>query len=236
MNNNKKILETLKSRLYKKDSVHAFWLEGSLADKDSDEYSDLDIWLSVDDDKIRSIHKEIEQILETINPIDFRFVLKPTGELGHNVYHLRGMSEFLTIDINTQKLSRAIMLTEDIDLYEIIFDKSNIVRTKSRVQIEFNKATELVELMKFIDYTALSVRKNDKRGKKMEAREYYRNILVHVLEYLRKKNGIHEKVDFGFKHTYKDIPEDEANKLEDFYFSNVTDGTIESLKSWLNSV
>jgi len=236
MDDRHKIIETLKSQLQLLESVHAMWLEGSLAEKDNDEYSDLDIWLSVDDDKLRSIFGDIEVVLEAIAPIDFKFVLKPDGELGHNVYHLEGMSEFLSLDINTQKVSRDVVLIEDIDIHETVFDKSEVIRTKQREVVEFNKEIELAELLKFVDYTALSVKKNALRGKKMESREYYRNVLVHVLEYLRKKAGVPEKVDFGFKHIYKDIPGDEARKLEEFYFSVVDDEIIKSLKSWLKSI
>ena len=181
MDDKNKIIETLKNQLQHLDYVHAMWIEGSLAEKDNDEYSDLDIWLSVEDKRLRSIFDDVEKALETIAPIDFKLVLKPIGELGHNVYHLAGMSEFLTLDINTQKFSRDVVLREEIDLYEIIFDKTGIIRTMPRESINFNKDEELAELIKFIDYTALSVKKNALRGKKMESREYYRSILVHVL-------------------------------------------------------
>ncbi|NCU30855.1 nucleotidyltransferase domain-containing protein [Candidatus Saccharibacteria bacterium] len=236
MDDKSKIIETLKNHLQHLESVHAMWLEGSLAEKDNDEYSDLDIWLSVDDKRLRSIFDDVEKALETIAQIDFKFELKPSGELGHNVYHLAGMSEFLTLDINTQKFSRDIVLREEIDLYETIFDKAGLIRTMPRESINFNKAEQLAELIKFIDYTALSVKKNALRGKKIESREYYRNILVRVSEYLRKKSDISEKTDFGFKHCYKDIPKDEVIKLEAFYFADVDDDTIESLKSWLKSI
>lgn len=236
MDDKNKIIETLKNQLQHLDSVHAMWLEGSLAEKDNDEYSDLDIWLSVNDDVLRGIFDEVDKALETIAQIDFKFELKPSGELGHNVYHLAGMSEFLTLDINTQKFSRDVKLREGIDLYETVFDKSGIIRTVPREPIAFDESEQLAQLIKFIDYTALSVKKNALRGKKIESREYYRNILVRVLEYLRKKSGIAEKADFGFKHCYKDVPNDQIIKLESFYFADASDDTITSLKSWLKSI
>lgn len=236
MDDKNKIIETLKNQIQHLDSVHAMWLEGSLAEKDNDKYSDLDIWLSVNDDVLRSIFDEVDKALETIAQIDFKFELKPSGELGHNVYHLAGMSEFLTLDINTQKFSRDVELREGIDLYETVFDKTGIIRTVPREPIAFDESEQLAQLIKFIDYTALSVKKNALRGKKIESREYYRNILVRVLEYLRKKSGIAEKADFGFKHCYKDVPNDQITKLESFYFADVSDDTITSLKSWLKSI
>ena len=137
--------------------------------------------------------------------------------------------------INTQKLSRVVLFTEDIDIYKTLFDKTNIIQTTARRSTPFDKPAELSNLLKHIDYAALSVRKNAIRGKKMESNEYYRGILINVLEYLRKKAGISEKADFGFKHIHKDIPHEESGKLEDFYFANPVD-SIEPLKSWLKSI
>lgn len=236
MNDKDKIIQALRTGLGQLDSVHAMWLEGSVAEKDSDQYSDLDIWLSVDDDKLRSVYKDVESILETIAPIDFKLELKPSGELGHNVYHLAGMSEFLTLDINTQKLSRDVVLREGIDLHKTIFDKAGVIRTVPREPIDFNKDEQLAELIKFIDCTALSVKKNALRGKNIESKEYYRSILVRVLEYLRKKSGIAEKADFEFKHASKDIPIHEAARLEEFYFAEANSETIMTLKTWIQSI
>lgn len=237
MDDKDKIIDLLKNKLHENLYVHALWLEGSLAEKEQDEYSDLDIWLSVDDEKLHTIYADVEEILESLAPIDFKFVLKKNSELGHNVYHLSGMSKFLSLDINTQKLSREVVLTEGIDIHEVLFDKSGVIRTAKRKILEFNQSEELEDLIKFIDYSYLSAEKNAIRQKTLLAREYYRAILLKVLEYLRKKNGIPEKVDFGFKHMFKDIAEAEAKQLESFYFAATTDQElIDSLKSWLRSL
>ena len=191
MDDKNKIIETLKNQLQHLDFVHAMWLEGSLAEKDNDEYSDLDIWLSVNDDMLRNIFDDVEKALETIAPIDFKLVLKPSGELGHNVYHLAGMSEFLTLDINTQKFSRDVVLREEIDLYEIIFDKTGIIRTMPRESINFKKDEELAELIKFIDYTALS---------KKECFTWQKNGIARVLqEYPSARLGIFTKKIWHFR-------------------------------------
>ena len=112
MGDKQKIIETLKNHLINRDDVHAFWVEGSIPQGFADEYSDIDLWLSVDDSKIFTIFDEIEPILGEIAPIDFRYVVKKRGDLGQNIYHLSGLSEFLTIDINTQGISRNVYLTK----------------------------------------------------------------------------------------------------------------------------
>ena len=122
MNNREKITELLKEHLQARDDVYAFWVEGSAPQGYADEFSDIDLWLSVDDDKIFMVYDDIEQILSEIAPIDFRYVVKNKGELGQNVYHLEGMSEFLTVDVNTQGVSRDVYLVKGIDDAEVIFD------------------------------------------------------------------------------------------------------------------
>ena len=236
MENRKKIITALRSHLQPFNFVHALWLEGSIAEKDDDIYSDLDIWLSVDDDMLLSIYDEVEVALKSVAPIDYKYVLKRSGELGHNVYHLKGMNEFLTLDINSQKISRNISHRENVDFYEMIFDKSNVIKIEPLKPYTFVKDSQLAEVIEYINYMAVNIKKNRLRDRDIESGEYYRAVLQRVVCYLRLKNGKHEKSDFGFKHIYKDIPADEYSKLTAFYFGEASDSTLSSLKKWLRSI
>lgn len=88
MQNRDKIVEHLRGKLEARNDIHAFWVEGSGPQGHADELSDIDLWVSTDDDKIFTIYNDIEQILSEIAPIDFRYVVKNKGELGQNVYPL----------------------------------------------------------------------------------------------------------------------------------------------------
>ena len=205
MNNREKITELLKEHLQARDDVYAFWVEGSAPQGYADEFSDIDLWLSVDDDKIFMVYDDIEQILSEIAPIDFRYVVKNKGELGQNVYHLEGMSEFLTVDVNTQGVSRDVYLVKGIDDAEVIFDKQNIVKFKEREPANVDIEAKRKKLQGFYEQMRPSVLKNVRRGKSLEVLYYYHLILRYATKFLRLKHGWHEKTDFDLKHIYRDI-------------------------------
>ena len=238
MNNREKITELLKEHLQARDDVYAFWVEGSAPQGYADEFSDIDLWLSVDDDKIFMVYDDIEQILSEIAPIDFRYVVKNKGELGQNVYHLQGMSEFLTVDVNTQGISRDVYLVKGIDDAEIIFDKQDVVKFKEREPANVDIEAKRKKLQGFYEQMRPSVLKNVRRGKSLEVLYYYHLILRYATKFLRLKHGWHEKTDFDLKHIYRDIPEAEVKNLERFY--DVPTSEIESvlseLEAWIRSL
>lgn len=238
MDDRQKIIEHLQKRLGGRTDVHAFWIEGSVAQGYADEYSDIDLWLSVDDDKIFTIYDDIEQILAEIAPIDFRYVVKDKGELGHNVYHLQGMSEFLTVDVNTQGVSRDVFLVKGIDDARVIFDKQNIVKFREREPMNIDIEAKRRKLRGFYEQMHPNVIKNVRRGKKLEALGYYHQILRYATKFLRLKYDWYEKTDFDVKHIYRDVPEAEVKNLERFY--DVRASEIESvlpkLEAWVKSL
>ena len=238
MENRNKIVEHLRSNLEPRDDIYAFWIEGSGPQGHADEFSDIDLWVSTDDDKIFTIYDEVEQILVEISPIDFRYVVKNKGELGQNVYHLQGMSEFLTIDINTQGISRDVYLVKGIDDAEVIFDKQNIVKFKEREPANMDLEAKRKKLQGFYEQMRPSLLKNVRRNKNLEALYHYHLILRYATKFLRLKYGWHEKIDFDLKHIYRDIPENEVKNLERFY--DVQASKIESilpeLEGWIRSL
>lgn len=177
MENRNKIVERLRSKLEARDDIYAFWIEGSVPQGFADELSDVDLWVSTGDDKIFTIYSDIEIILSEIAPIDFKYVVKNKGELGQNVYHLQSMSEFLTIDINTQGISREVYLVEGVDDATIIFDKRGIVKFKEREPANIDKEAKRKKLQGFYTQMRPSLLKNIRRSKSLEALYYYHLIL-----------------------------------------------------------
>lgn len=241
MENRDKIVKYLQNKLEPRDDIYAFWIEGSAPQGHADEFSDIDLWLSVDDDKVFTIYGDIEQILAEIAPIDFRYVVKNKGELGQNVYHLQGMSEFLTIDVNTQGIGRDphdTVLVRGIDDAEIIFDKRNVIKFKEREPANIGIEAKRKKLQGFYAQMRPSLLKNVRRGKNLEALYYYHIILRYATKFLRLKYGWHEKTDFDLKHIYRDIPESEVKNLERFYdvSASEVEGVLPELEEWVRSL
>lgn len=238
MDDKEKIIKQLNEHLQIRDDVYAFWVEGSVAQGHADKLSDIDLWLSVDDDKVFTIYSDIESVLSEISPIDFRYAVKSRGELGQNVYHPQGMNEFLTIDINTQKLSRDVLLTRGIDDAKVIFDKQNIVKFKEREPLTVDIEAKRKKLQGFHTQMRPSLLKNVRRGRSLEVLYYYHLILQYATKFLRLKYGWYEKIDFDLKHIYRDIPKNEVSSLERFYdvrASEVED-ILPELERWIKSL
>ena len=232
------VIDHLKGGLKARDDVHAFWLEGSIPQGYADEFSDLDLWLSVDDDKVFAIYEVIENILGEIAPIDFKYTVKHNGQLGHNVYHLEGTDDFLTIDINTQGLSRDVYLVKGIDEAEVIFDKNNVVKFEDRKDISVNIEAKRNKLQAFYVQMLPNVLKNIRRHKPLEALYYYHLILRYTTRFLRLKYNWQEKTDFDLKHIYRDVPEHDVDKLEQFYDVKLSDieEKLPKLKEWIRGL
>ena len=201
-------------------------------------FSDIDLWVSTDDEKIFTIYDDIEQILAEIAPIDFRYVVKNKGELGQNIYHLQGMSEFLTIDINTQGISRSVYLLKGVDDAEVIFDKQHVVKFKEREPADVDLEAKRKKLQGFYAQMRLSLLKNIRRGKNLEALYYYHLILRYATKFLRLKHDWHEKTDFDLKHIYRDLPENEVKNLERFYDirASEAEAILPELEAWINNL
>lgn len=241
MNDNTKIIEHLRNELEVRNDIYAFWIEGSAPQGYADEFSDIDLWLSTDDDKIFTIYGDIEAILSEIASIDFKYVVKTKGALGQNVYHLQGMTEFLTIDVNTQSINRdpnESYLVKGIDDATIIFDKRGVVRFKEREPANIDIEAKRKKLQGFYKQMHPSLLKNVRRGKSLEALYYYHLILRYATKFLRLKYGWHEKADFDLKHIYRDIPETEVESLERFYDvkANEVETVLPELKEWIVSL
>ncbi len=238
MDDRQKVIKHLEKHLRERADVHAFWVEGSIPQGYADEYSDMDLWLSVDDDKIFAIYGDIEPILAEIAPIDFRYEMKNTGELGHIAYHLKGMSEFLTIDLNTQGTSRDVKLVEGVDDAEVIFDKKQIVDFRVYPPRDDNLDEAHERLRDYYKLISLSVIKSFKRNKTLEALYYYHLILRYATKFLRLKHGWREKMDYDLKHIYRDIPETEVKNLERFYDVRASEieAALPELESWIKGL
>jgi len=92
-----RILETILTALEPADFVLALWQGGSAAHGYTDEWSDLDLEAMVEDNRVQETFDILENALETIAPIRFKYrVPEPTWH-GHSqcYYQLEGVSPFL---------------------------------------------------------------------------------------------------------------------------------------------
>lgn len=238
MSDSQRIIDALSHQLESNDQVHALWLEGSAARGQADEYSDLDFWLLVDDTYLDGVQAEVRSALEQIGTLDLNYQMNVSGERGHVVYHIAGMSEFLTIDINVRKISLGTEVTAQLDDIRVIFDKSKLIKLIQPAQGSFDEAEAKTRLLDFYRVQRPNVLKNLRREKPLEAIVYYQSLLEYIVKYYRLKSGLVAKKDFRFKHLYHDLAPEITAKIEYFYFISADDleSRLDELGDWIKEL
>ncbi|WP_248277557.1 nucleotidyltransferase domain-containing protein [Brasilonema sp. UFV-L1] len=135
-----KFLKTIIAALQPKDFVLAFWQGGSAAHGYTDEWSDIDIEVIVEDDYVQQTFDIVEAALQTISEINFKYrVPEPTWH-GHSqcFYQLVGVSPFLAIDFAVMKRSSRndFLDVERHGQAVIAFDKANLI-VPTHLNLEF---------------------------------------------------------------------------------------------------
>jgi len=216
------IIEALGNELKNNSAVLAFWLEGADALDTVDRYSDMDVWLDVQDGHEGTVIKQVQVILSKIAPLDFAHeVDHPHPKIRQNFFHLKDTSEFLIIDVCVQSHSREFWHTKESQDEEvkIIFDKKDVIEFRNLDKTEFqnNQKKRIAELKKTFSFFQAWVKKGVKRNNFLEALSYYHSfILKPLIELLRIKYEP-TKREFGLKHIERDLPIEALKQLEDLY-------------------
>lgn len=233
-----KIVKVLEKKLQSKKFIHAMWLEGSIAQLKSDEYSDIDLWLEVDQPAIDKTFNLVKKSLGTIGPIDLEYEIHKNNDQKHIIYHIAGTSEFLTVDVNIQPYPWENILTIGIDEIKVIFNKDvNFKHTKKNIKT-FNEDKSKIRIMNYYKAMKPNIMKNLLRNKPLEAMIYYENIIEMGIKYLRLKKNLCNKTDFNFKHVYSDLSKQQTKKIEELRFVKPVEieKNLPNLEKWLENL
>jgi hypothetical protein len=208
--------------------VHALWEGGSEAFGRTDRWSDIDVQVEVDDDRVADTLATVETVLKGLSPIRDRLEMPPGPGNGYTqvFYRLRDASEFLLVDLCVMKRSHP--------------DKFLEPEIHGRVVIHFNKGGALVVRPLDVDKHMARIRprrermeqrfamfhtmveKELHRGNHMAAVDlYHRLVLDSLVDALRL---LHSPAHFDFKVSYlqHDLPGDVRGELQRLFF--VRDG------------
>ncbi len=218
------IVQNLRRDLEPIDYIHAFWQSGSIAFNRVDQWSDIDLYLVVDDEKVQETFADVERSLTQFSLIEQKYEIpeNPPLQDAQAFYRLRDAGEYLIIDLAALKQSTPEKFLEPRIHGKSIFyfNKSNRVtipewdeeawrnrleeRTK-RLEAKFRMFNNFIE-------------KEIKRGNRLEALDVYYNLtLAILLEALRiKYNPNH--YDFKVRYVHYELPPHVLNRLEKLYF------------------
>ncbi|HEY9636586.1 MAG TPA: aminoglycoside 6-adenylyltransferase [Coleofasciculaceae cyanobacterium] len=218
-----RILETIISTLEPKDFVLALWQGGSAAHKSTDEWSDIDIQVIVEDEYVQEIFNILEESLKTLCEIQFKWrVPEPTWH-GHSqcFYQLEEASPFLFIDFVVLKLSSPnhFLEMERHGKLAIAFDKANLLVQPSLNRSEhFSTMQErLATLRETFDFFQIIVKKEINRGHLVSAISNYHSYTLQPLVELLGIVYRPERYDFRTKYFYRDFPTKVIARVERLY-------------------
>lgn len=217
------IIRTLVDALKPVEYVRAFWEGGAPAFNRVDEWSDIDLYLVVDDEKVDETFLAVEEALESLSPIKQKHsVSHPQPGLFQAFYKLEGASEFLLVDLAVLTLSSPDRFLEpeihgDVVFY---FNKSTEITIPA-----FDKKAMTAKLLKRLEQLKANfdmfnsfIQKEINRGNHLEAIDLYHILtLAALVTALRiKHNPVHH--DFKTRYIHYELPTEITEKLEDLYF------------------
>lgn len=218
------IIQTLVDALEPLDYVHALWEGGAAAFNRIDEWSDIDLYLVVDDKRVDEAFLAVENALKSLSPIKQKYDVSHPPELGlfQAFYKLEDANEYLIIDLAILTLSSPDKFLEpeihgDAVFY---FNKSGRVTSPPLDKDVLAKKLQkrLERLQANFDIFNIFVQKEINRGNYLEALGLYRVVtLASLVEALRiKYNPPHH--DFKMHYIHYELSSEIIKRLKHLHF------------------
>jgi len=218
------VIETLVHALKPLDYAHALYEGGAIAFNRLDEWSDVDLYLVVDDDRVDEAFLVTEKALKTLTPIKQKYEVKqlPWPGVSQVFYKLVGASEYLLIDFAVLKLSTPERFLEPEIHGEAVFyfNKRDRIKVASLDNDRLRKTLQ-EKLPRLGDRFAMFnifVQKEINRGNYVEALSLYHSLtLGSIADALRiRYSPFHH--DFKTRYIQYELPKEIIKRLENLYF------------------
>jgi hypothetical protein len=218
------IVQALKDELEPLSYVHAFWEAGAAAFDRVDEWSDIDLYIVVDDAAVAETFQVVETTLEHLSPIRLKHeaTWPPASGIFQKFYRLEDTSEYLLIDlaVMTQSAPDKFLVREIHGDAVFFFNKGESVRVPAFEADAFARGlfARRQRLRERMDLFGPLVQKEILRKNNLEALEFYRVLVLPALvEVLRMQYGPRH-YDFRMRYVYRELPREVVRRLETLSF------------------
>ena len=204
--------------------VHAFYEGGAAAFNRIDPWSDIDLYIVVDDATVPKTFEVVEKVLASLSPIGLihEESWPPASGIFQKFYRLEKASEFLLVDLAVLTVSapNKFLVREIHGEAVFLFNKGDAIKTPPLDQEAFVRGLldHRQRLRERMELFAPFVEKEILRGNKLEALEFYRALVIQSLVgALRMRYGPRH-YDFRMRYVYRELPPDVVRRLEGLAF------------------
>ena len=164
--------------------VHALYEGGAIAFNRIDEWSDIDLYVVVDDEKVNQTFDVVESVLKSVAPIKHKYSVPklPWPNVSQAFYRLEKTSEYLLIDLAVIKLSSSEKFLEPHIHGKVVFyiNKSDEIKvpTINKEELTENLKQKLAQLRDKFALLNINVQKEINRGNYLEALVLYNSLTL----------------------------------------------------------
>lgn len=221
--------------------VQAVWEGGSAATGYLDDFSDLDLVLVVNDDKVEAAFRLFEEYLENTHGIDRSFRVPEPAWHGHSqsFYFTGGAPPMFYIDFLVEKLSSTNRLLEPErhGRADIWFDRNGILDLSPTPaeEMQEKQARYLETLAGTLPLAVTEIRKQIARERPIDAASQYQRFVSARLGGLLNLKYRPAQFDFGIRYAERAYPPEVNMRLRELLYLNSFDdlpAALEMAVAW----
>lgn len=218
------ILGAVRKAVEPLDFVHAMWEGGAAANGRLDEWSDIDLMVDAEDERVEDVFAAVDRAFEELSGVELKYRMREPTWHGHSqaLYRVAGSSPFHMVDFCVVRHSNEDKLlgVERHGTPVIHFDRTATVVNPplDREALSARLRQRLAAIKVMFDLTQIMTEKEIHRGNAIEAMAYYQGLTLRPLvEALRM---LHDPLRFDYqtRYVYDDLPRDAVERLEPLYF------------------
>jgi predicted nucleotidyltransferase len=218
------IIDTLNHTLGQIPFIHAGWLGGSDASGRTDRWSDIDLGIVVDDDRIEDAYQAVHESLESLAPIElkYRFPMPTWHGNEQELIRLTGSDPCHFVDMVIMTLSQQDRLLERERHGEalVLFDHRGLTSPPAfDRQGHLQKVRKRLETLRVIfPLTQNLVIKAVRRNIPLDAIFSYMGMTLRPLVELLRIRHDPDRFDFGPRYLDRDLPAELLAEVEALAF------------------
>jgi len=218
------IVRRIKDSLEPLPFVRAYWEGGAIGYGALDEWSDLDLYVVADDEKVEEAFVAVENALSSLSPIKQKYDIGKTGMQGvfQAFYKLRDASEFHLIDLAVLQASAPDKYLEPIVHGQAVFyfnkDAGMTVPKLDRDALVQRLTLRLERLEARMAMFGTFIHKEMNRRNYIEAVDLYRVVLIDSIVELLRIQHHPPHHDFKMRYIHRELPPGDVKKLQELSF------------------